>query len=47
MLLDMNYESRVYDSNGQVLVLYPVVFVLFILYGITIAVLVTNLLIGK
>ncbi len=48
MIADLGYEDRLFGSDGlKVIVPYPVLFPLFILYGVTIMILVTNLLIGK
>jgi hypothetical protein len=48
MLTDMNYQGTFFGPNdSQVIVTYPVLFPLFILYGVTLVILVTNLLIGK
>jgi hypothetical protein len=48
MLMDMNYEGRVFASDdSKVIVPYAVIFPLFILYAVVLAILVNNLLIGK
>jgi len=48
MLMDMNYEGRVFALDGsKIIVPYAVIFPLFILYAVVLAILVNNLLIGK
>jgi hypothetical protein len=48
MVMDTGYEDRFFgpDSDGYIS-LYPVLFVLFLLFGVTMTILVNNLLTGK
>jgi hypothetical protein len=48
MVLNTGYEDRLFGLDGdEYISLYPVLFVIFLLFGVMMTILVINLLIGK
>jgi len=48
MVLDTGYEDRFFGSDSDAYIsLYPVLFIIFLLFGVTMTILVNNLLTGK
>jgi hypothetical protein len=48
MVLDTGYEDRFFGPDSdEYISLYPVLFVIFLLFGVTMTILVNNLLTGK